>query len=148
MRCPHLMHNSKKSYIDILYHLHCQHYSQGRDYTIQTLPPHYITIPVLLSSNPDLPSATNSTVFLRVDEFIVPTNCFGVNRVATEPKPKRCVSSLSSHSSFSIPSLSLSKTNFKLRSHQIFVILRVSYKFTCLTLPKLSCCCLLVCCLS
>ena len=46
--------------------LHCPLSTQVRDYTIQTLPPHYITIPVLLSGDPNLPSATNSAIFLTV----------------------------------------------------------------------------------
>ena len=47
------------------YLLHCPLYTQVRDYTIQTLPPHYITIPVFLSGDPNLPSATTSAIFLK-----------------------------------------------------------------------------------
>ena len=50
-------------------------YAQARDYTIQTLPPHYLTLPVFLSGDLNLPSATNSA---SVHEFIVCTNLFGV----------------------------------------------------------------------
>ena len=67
------------------YLLHCPLYTQVRDYTIQTLAPHYIIIPVLLSGDPSLPLATNSAIFLTVHEFTVRTNRFGVvNRVATQ----------------------------------------------------------------
>ena len=60
------------------YLLHCSLYTQARDYTIQTLPSDNITIPVLLSGDPNLPTATNSAIFLSVYEFIIRTNRFSV----------------------------------------------------------------------
>ena len=61
-------------------------YIQAKDYTIQTLTLHYITIPVLVSGVPNLASATQFAIFLTVHEFIVRTNRFDVvNRDTTEP---------------------------------------------------------------
>ena len=60
------------------YLLHCPLYTQARDYTIQTLPSHYITIPVYKAVAQIFPPLPNSAMFLTVHEFIIRT------------KPLRC----------------------------------------------------------
>ena len=52
--------------------LHCPLHIHTRDITIHTVPLHYITIPILLNSDPNLPSAVNSSIFLTVKKkFII-----------------------------------------------------------------------------
>ena len=50
--------------------LRCPLYIHALDISILILSPHYITIPILLNSDPNLPSAVNSSIFLTVKKKI------------------------------------------------------------------------------
>ena len=60
------------------HYLHCPLYIHARGITILALPPHCISIPILLNDDPNLPSAVNSSIFLPVQKFIMHSNRFGV----------------------------------------------------------------------
>ena len=61
------------------YLLHCPLYIRAGDISIHALPSHYITIPILLNSDPNLSSAVNSSMFVTVQKFIIDSNRFGVH---------------------------------------------------------------------
>ena len=107
---------------------------------------------VLLSTDPNLPPATNSPMFSTVHEFIVPTNRFGVCKSSRDRTLTKtlCLFFVSTLRLFLLPTFLFPHFLFSLPypQHYIFVILLVSCKFTCLTIPKLLCYCLLVCILS